>query len=68
QANQQNLTSVTNETTSDFIATRASNNQSVLASIFVNTSNEQIPSSPSIPMTTILPTQKEVWISRSPNT
>ncbi|CAF5148445.1 unnamed protein product, partial [Rotaria magnacalcarata] len=40
----------------------------VLASIFVNTSNEQIPSSPSIPMTTILPTQKEVWISRSPNT
>ncbi|CAF3522158.1 unnamed protein product [Rotaria socialis] len=68
QANQQKPTSVTNETTSDFIETRASNDQSVHASIFVNTSNKQIPSSPSIPMTTILPTQTEVWISRSPNT
>ncbi|CAF1474341.1 unnamed protein product, partial [Rotaria sordida] len=72
QANKQDLTSVTNEKTSDFIDTRASNDQSVLASFFNNNINEQIPSSSSIPMTTILPMQTEshteVWISRLPNT
>jgi len=73
QANEQNLTSVINEQTSDFIDTRASNEQGVLASFFNNNTNEQIPlSSSSIPMTTILPprteTRTEIWISRLPNT
>lgn len=68
QANQQDPSSVTNEKPSDLITKRASNDQTVLTSMFANNSNEQIPSSPSIPMTTILPTQTEVWISRSPNT
>ncbi len=73
QANEQNLTSIINEQTSDFIDTRASNEQGVLASFFNNNTNEQIPlSSSSIPMTTILPprteTRTEIWISRLPNT
>ncbi|CAF3737280.1 unnamed protein product, partial [Adineta steineri] len=73
QANQQNLTSVFNEQTSDFIDIRASNDQGVLASVLNNPANEQIslPTS-SIPLTTILPiqteTRRDVWISRSPNT
>jgi len=62
-----------NEQTSDFIDKRASNDQDVLASLFDDNINEQIPlSSSSIPMTTILPIQTEsrtdVWISRLPNT
>ncbi len=73
QANRQDLTSVINEQTSDFIDTRASNEQGVLASFFNNNTNEQIPlSSSSIPMTTILPprteTRTEIWVSRLPNT
>jgi len=74
QANEQDLTSVINDQTSDFIDIRASNDQDVLASFFNNTTNEQIPlsSSSSIPMTTILSSRTEprteIWISRLPNT
>lgn len=75
QANKPNITSKINEQTSDFIDTRASNEQGVLASFFNNNNNtnEQIPlSSSSIPMTTILPPRTEprteIWISRLPNT
>jgi hypothetical protein len=62
-----------NEQTSDFIDTRASNDQSVLASSYNRTElNNPIPLSSSIPMATILPIQTEsrtnVWISRLPNT
>jgi len=60
------------EQTSDFIDTRASTDQGVLTSVFNNNTNEQISSSSSIPMTTILPprteTRTEIWISRLPNT
>ena len=64
-----------NEQTSDFIDTRSSNDQGVLASLFnTNISNEQIPSYvSSIPLTTIpcirtTEPRTEIWISRSPNT
>lgn len=81
QANEQEeFTSIINEQTSDFLDTRASNDQSVLASLFNNIHHpnqikDQTSSSTtsySIPMTTILPIQTnsrtDVWISRLPNT
>lgn len=75
-AEQEEFTSIINEQTSDFLDTRASNDQSVLASLFNNIHHpNQIKdqtSSHSIPMTTILPIQTnsrtDVWISRLPNT
>jgi hypothetical protein len=65
-----------NEQTSDFIDTHTSNDQNEFASFLNNNNNkttEQILlSSPSIPMTTILPprteTRAEIWISRLPKT
>lgn len=63
-----------NEQTSDFIDSRASIDQGVLASLFNNNNpSEQIPSFvSSIPLTTIPSTRieprTEIWISRSPNT
>lgn len=72
QAKKQETPSIINDQTSDFIDTRASNDQSVLASLFNNNTNEQALPTTSIPMTTILPAQTEsnaeVWISRLPNT
>ena len=80
RANEQGITAVITEHSSDFLDTRASNDQSVLASLFSNNHNpKQITdqassssSSQAIPLTTILPTQTksrtEVWISRLPST
>lgn len=63
----------TNEQTSDFLDTRASIDQGVLASL-LNNPTEELPATKittttvSIPLTTILPPKKEtrteIWISR----